>query len=115
MVGRLTATSLSGGGTMTLRAQAFEAIEGLDVFSADDEQIGTIERVLTSPAEPSHHYLLVRAGPLADLLGSDRLYVPEEEIDQIGEDRVILDMTAEALNRPDWVTPPHWLESQPTG
>jgi hypothetical protein len=97
---------------MTLRDRAFEAIEGLDVFTTDDEQIGTIERVLTSPDELSHHFLLVRAGALAGLLGSDMLYVPDIDIDQIGEDRVVLDTTAEMLNRPDWVTAPHWLDGE---
>jgi hypothetical protein len=97
---------------MTLRSQAFEAIDGLDVYTTDDEQIGTIERVLTTPDEPSQHFLLVRADALGALLGSDRLYVPEIDIAQIDEDRVVLDATADALNRPDWVTAPLWLDGE---
>jgi len=97
---------------MNLREQAFDAIEGFDVYTIDDEQIGTVERVLTAPGELGQHFLMVRADALGELVGTGRLYVPEEDIQQIGEDRVVLEAATNALNRPDWVTAPLWLDGE---
>jgi ribosomal 30S subunit maturation factor RimM len=91
---------------MSLAAQAFEHVTGLDVFTTDEEEIGTVSAVLESDDDPARHFLIVRAAALTDLLGTERLYIPDHEVAQVEADRVILAVTADALNRPDWTTEP---------
>jgi sporulation protein YlmC with PRC-barrel domain len=91
---------------MSIPEHAFENVAGLDVFTTDEEEIGTVREVLVSDDDPVRHFLVVQATALADLLGSDRLYIPDHEVAQIEADRVIIGTTSDALNRPDWTTEP---------
>jgi ribosomal 30S subunit maturation factor RimM len=98
---------------MSIPENAFDNAVGLDVFTTDEEEVGTVSEVLTSDDDPVRHFLVVQATALADVLGSDRLYIPDHEIEQIEADRVILGATADALNRPDWTTEPVRIDDEP--
>jgi hypothetical protein len=91
---------------MSIPDPAYQVAVGLSVFTVDDEEIGYVERTLASPTDLSQHYLVVHSDALADMLGSDTLYVPDSDIRDIESDRVVLDVEAMELNRPDWTTPP---------
>lgn len=91
---------------MSIPDPAYEIAVGLSVFTVDDEEIGVVERTLASPTDLSQHFLVVRSDALADMLGTDTLYVPDSDIRDIETDRVVLDVESTELNRPDWTTPP---------
>lgn len=98
-----------GPGAAGLPGQDWTVIEGFVVFTSDEEEIGTVESVFVSPRNASQYYVKVNATALSELTGTDTLYVPDEDILTIATDRLILNTTADALNRPDWVTPPDEL------
>jgi hypothetical protein len=85
---------------------AWDDIEGMDVYTSDEEQIGTVDRVLTAPDDPTQRFVSVRADALAGLLGTSRLYVPDTDVLAIEEDRVVLNAASHALSRADWTTSP---------
>ena len=91
---------------MTIPQRAYDEIEGLSVFTVDDEEIGVVERLLVAPDDPTQHYLVIRSAALAGVLGVEVLYVPDTDIHAVEADRVVLETTAEAPGRPDWATPP---------
>lgn len=88
----------------------YDRIKGFDVYSADDEKIGTIDQVLhpadEMPKARGHHVFLVKPGTLGSLAGADDMYVPENAIKMVGEDRVILETTKDRMNSMDWSQPP---------
>jgi sporulation protein YlmC with PRC-barrel domain len=91
---------------MSIPQHAWQDIEGMDVFTSDEEQVGTVEQVWIDESDPTMHYLRIRAAALLEVLGTEDLYVPESDIERIEEDRVVLDTPASAINRPDWTMPP---------
>ena len=91
---------------MSIAESAWDGIEGLDVFTSDEEKIGEVRQVIRPLDDLAQHFLLVEAGELAELLGTNRMFVPDEDVLSIETDRVILDIPANAINRPDWTTPP---------
>lgn len=91
---------------MSIAESAWDGIEGLDVFTTDEEKIGEVRLVIRPPDDPAQHFLMIDASALAALLGTNRLFVPDEDVLSIEADRIVLDTTADAINRPDWTTPP---------
>jgi hypothetical protein len=91
---------------VSIPAHAWDDIEGMDVYTSDEEQIGTVDRLLTALDDPTQRYIRVRAEALASLLGAGRLYIPDADVLAIEEDRVVLHAASDALSRADWTTPP---------
>ncbi len=87
---------------------AYDALKGKDVYTADNEKIGTVDEVL-HPANdtnaPDQHYLLVKPGMLERIAGQDEFYVPATSIQMEGEDRVVLETTKESFGSRDWPEP----------
>ncbi|CAN5568811.1 hypothetical protein BH23CHL2_BH23CHL2_08370 [soil metagenome] len=86
----------------------YDALKGSDVFTADDEKIGTIDEVLhpaNDSTAPNHHYFLVKPGMLDKLVGEDEMYVPATMVQMVSEDRVVLETTQDRLESTDWSAP----------
>ena len=98
---------------MSIPQSAYHGSEGLSVFTTDDEEIGVVTRVLSAPDDPTQHYLVIQADALRDVLGSGVLYVPDTDIRGIEADRVILELAADGVGRPDWTTPPFEIDASP--
>ncbi len=78
---------------------------GLDVYSRDDEQIGMVDEVMHPvdlSEDPHARYLLVKS----NLQTGWDLYIPEEEVQSVADDRVILRATSEQVDSQDWTRPP---------
>ncbi len=84
----------------------YDRLRGMAVYSADDRKVGTIDQILRLARTPSEHYLLVRRGVIGGVLGQADLYLPESSVRLIGQDRVVLRLTAEELEHPDWTREP---------
>jgi rRNA processing protein Gar1 len=86
----------------------YDALKGLDVFTADDEKIGTIDEVL-HPADgstaPDQHFFLVKPGMLDKLSGEDEMYVPATTVQLVSEDRVVLETTKARVGATNWSAP----------
>ncbi len=86
----------------------YDALKGMDVFTSDDEKIGTVDQVL-HPANDStahdQHYILVKPGMLDKLVGEDDLYIPATAVQMVGEDRVILETTKDRVDASTWTKP----------
>jgi sporulation protein YlmC with PRC-barrel domain len=86
----------------------YDALKGMDVFTSDDEKIGTVDQVL-HPADDStardRHYFLVKPGMLDKLTGEDEMYVPATQVQMVGEDRLILETTKDRVRSMDWSRP----------
>ena len=86
----------------------YDALKGKDVFTSDDEQIGTVDQVL-HPANDStardQHYFLVKPGMMDKLAGQDELYVPATTVQMVSEDRMILETTKDRVRDANWSKP----------
>jgi sporulation protein YlmC with PRC-barrel domain len=86
----------------------YDALKGKDVFTSDDEKIGTVDQVL-HPADnstsPEQHYFLVKPGMLDKLAGEDEFYIPATEVQMVGEDRLILETTKDRIDSANWSRP----------
>lgn len=86
----------------------YDALKNKDVYTSDDEQIGSIEEVLhpaNNSTAPDQHYFLVKPGMLDQLTGEDELYVPATEVQLVSEDRVVLETSKDRLESRDWSPP----------
>ena len=101
-----TGAGTGAGPAQGIGGQDWNAVTGFAVFTSDEEDIGTVDSVIISPRDASQYYLKVNAAAAADLLGTDTLYVPDQDILSITADRIILNATTDTLSRPDWVTAP---------
>jgi rRNA processing protein Gar1 len=93
--------------TFTTHAD-YDALKGMDVFTADDEKIGTVDEVLhpaNNSTAPDQHYFLVKPGMLDKLIGEDELYVPATAVQLVGEDRVVLETTKDFVKSVNWSPP----------
>jgi hypothetical protein len=91
----------------------YDALKGLDVFSADGEKVGSISEILhpnmEMPAARGKHFFLLDPGLLKDWFGGfNQVYLPESTIDAVGSDRVSLSLTAEQIKRrgQEWTSEP---------
>lgn len=88
--------------------QDYDALKGRDVFTADDEQIGTVDEVLhpaNDSTAPEQHYFLVKPGMLDKLVGEDEMYVRADEVQFFSDDRVVLGTTKDRIEATDWSAP----------
>lgn len=86
----------------------YDALKGKDVFTADDDKIGTVDEVLhpaNDSTAPDQHYFLVKPGMLDKLIGEDELFVPATAVQFVSEDRVMLQTTKDAVKSVDWSPP----------
>lgn len=91
--------------------QDYGLIPGKDVYSRDDEKVGSIKEVwhpeADFPASRGQHYFLMDPGLLKDWFGGfDKLYLPESNIESVTADRVVLNMTKDEIKRADWAKAP---------
>ncbi len=79
----------------------FSNVDGRPVDTYDDERLGVVESVVTD-AGSGRRYLVV-AGTL---YGTGKYYVPEEEVERVGQYRILLGTTRDDLRELDWFAPP---------
>jgi sporulation protein YlmC with PRC-barrel domain len=101
--------------TMTWNPQShsdYDLLKGYDVYTSDDEKVGTIKDVLHPPTEMptarGRHYFKVEPGMLKQLFSDqDEFYLPERLIQTVQpqEDKVILEMPKSRLKNADWMQP----------
>jgi len=85
-------------------------VAGKPVDTYDDERLGMAEGVVTG-AGGGRRYLVV-AGTL---YGTGKYFVPEEEIQRVGEHRILLGTTRDDLRELDWFAPPDGIEAPKDG
>ena len=93
--------------TFTTHAD-YDALKGMDIFTADDEKIGKVDEVLhpaNNSRAPDQHFFLVKPGMLDKLGGANELYVPATAVQLVGEDRVVLDVTSDIVQSVKWAAP----------
>jgi hypothetical protein len=89
----------------------YDTLKGFDVYSSDNEKIGTIEEVFhpqaAMPQARGGHYFKVDPGMLKSLFGADDVFVPETTIRTVdpSEDRIILELPKSRLKDQDWSEP----------
>lgn len=93
--------------TFTTHAD-YDVLKGMDVFTADDVKIGTVDEVLhpaNNSMAPSKHYFLVKPGMFDKLGGANELYVPATAVQLVGQDRVVLETTSDVVESVKWSAP----------
>jgi hypothetical protein len=80
----------------------YDRLKGLKVYSSDNQRVGTVDQIMRLAHDPSQHYFLVRTSGLSAILNRDDLYIPESAVEMLGDDRMILNLSAEDLKHPDW-------------
>lgn len=86
----------------------YDRLKGMDVFTSDDEKIGTVDEVLhpaNDSTDPQHHYFHVDPGMLDKIVGEDDMYVRATEVKFISDDRVMLGMSKDGLKSGNWSGP----------
>ena len=76
-------------------------LTGLDVYSADNERVGTVDQVVQDSTS-GQQYLVVTSGPL----GGTTIYVPQSAIQSATGDYVALKNRMEEFSDRDWTLPP---------
>lgn len=88
---------------------AYEVLEkGVPVYASSGEQVGTVDHVVSAPAEDIFHGLVLR-------IGSERRFVPAEHVASIHEHGVDLRIdaaAAAALQEPHGGAPA-WRDAEP--
>jgi hypothetical protein len=94
----------------------YDVLKGRDVFSADGEKVGEIAEILhpsmDMPAARGKHFFLLDPGLMKDWFGGfNQVYLPESTLDQVGSNRVTLNLTAEQIKQrgKEWTTQPTGL------
>lgn len=90
----------------------YETLKGFDVYTSDDEKLGTIAEVChpaqEMPAARGNHYFRVDPGTLKKLFtDADEVFVPERlvRLVQPENDKVILEVTKDHIQQTDWSRP----------
>lgn len=86
----------------------YDALKGMDVYTSDDQKIGTVDQVLhpaTNSTARDQHFFLVKPGMLDRLTGSDDLYIPATTVQYVGEDRLILETPSDLVDPKRWPEP----------
>lgn len=84
----------------------YDRLRGMKVYSSDNTRIGTIDQVLRVVHERAENYLLVKSGGLVGILAQDELYIPESCVSIVGDDRVVLSLSHDEMQHPDWLRHP---------
>jgi ribosomal 30S subunit maturation factor RimM len=90
----------------------YDDLKGFDVYSSDNEKLGTIKEVFhprdEMPMARGRHYFHVEPGVFKKLFSDlDEVYVPERLIMTVDptEDKVILEVPKAQLTNQDWSRP----------
>lgn len=80
---------------------------GEPVYTSNGVQVGTFDQLIYGgdPGE-TKPYLLVTTGPLAGRFNSDSLYIPASAVENMGDNRVTLNVTDRTIGEEGWVSPP---------
>ena len=96
----------------------YDVLKGKEVFSADGEKVGSISQILhpnmDMPAARSRHFFLLDPGLMKDWFGGfNQVYLPESAIDEVGSDRISLNLTADQIKQrgKQWTQEPSGLAS----
>ena len=96
----------------------YDVLKGKDVFSADGENVGSVSQILhpnmEMPAARGRHFFLLDPGLMKDWFGGfNQVYPPESAIDEVGSDRILLNLTADQIKQrgKQWTTEPSGLAS----
>ena len=96
----------------------YDALKGLDVFSADGEKVGSIGQILhpstEMPAARGKHFFLLDPGMMKDWFGGfNQVYLPESTIDSVGSDRVTLSLSTDQIKQrgKEWTAEPTGLKT----
>jgi hypothetical protein len=88
----------------------YEILKGFDVYSRDNEKLGTITYILPPrdemPTARGKHYFRVEPGMLKKLFShQDEVFVPQRLIQSVlpDEDKVILEVTKDRLSQQEWL------------
>ena len=81
-------------------------IAGTPVFSADNERLGALERVIAPSDTGGERYLVVNPGIMRRRLGVDQLYVPASSVAGSEEDRLVLESPLARLPLQQWSSLP---------
>ena len=84
--------------------QSFEHLAGKPVYTSDNQQLGTVDSIVNPSGQSKERYVVVN--PATAQVGRDQLFVPESEIQTIGQDRVILELPIGAVSNQNWTSPP---------
>jgi hypothetical protein len=94
------------------RHEDYDALKGFDVYSSDDEKLGTIREIYhpqeDMPTARGRHFFRVEPGMLEGLFKDvDEVFVPEPLIRTVDpqEDRVILEVPKTQLTEHDFGRP----------
>src|SRR2546430_1736313 len=92
-----------------LTHQEYETLKGFDVYTSDDEKLGTIREIFhpvtAMPTARGSHVFRVEPGALKKLFSDqDEVYVPERLISRVDLDaeRVFLALPKASLSQQDW-------------
>lgn len=89
-------------------------LKGRTVYAADGQEVGKLHAIFHPPLEMpearGHHYFLVETGTLAPKYGEDVLYLSEELLGEVRDDRIILTVPSAEL-KGDLIRAPHNLAS----
>ena len=90
----------------------YETLKGFEVYTNDDEKLGTIAEVchpaVEMPAARGQHYFRVEPGTLKKLFtDAEEVFVPERLVRMVNlnEDKVILEVPKNAVKKTDWSRP----------
>ena len=90
----------------------YETLKGFDVYTSDDEKLGTIAEVChpatEMPAARGGHYFRVDPGTLKKLFtDADEVFVPEHLVRMVQpeDEKVILEVTKDRIQQTDWTRP----------
>jgi hypothetical protein len=97
---------------MPMTHDEYDALKGYDVYTSDNEKLGTIKEVLhpdaAMPTVRGGHYFKVEPGMLKQLFSDqDEVYVPEQVIMRVdpAEDKVVLEVPKSQLTSQNWGRP----------
>lgn len=97
----------------------YNALKDRQVYTSDDETLGTIEQVFHPQAEMPEargsHYFLIKPGALKEFFGGDEVYLPERVISAVTDDRVVISVSKDQVNEQGWSTPPTDLDRMRRG
>jgi hypothetical protein len=86
----------------------YNELKNVDVFTSDDEKIGTIEEVLhpaSGSTSPTEHYFRVDPGFFDKLTGDDEMYVRASMVEFVSDDRVVIETPKDRIESTDWTAP----------
>ena len=96
----------------------YDVLKGKDVFSADGEKVGSVSQILhpnmDMPAARGRHFFLLDPGLMKDWFGGfNQVYLPESAINDVGSDRISLNLTADQIKQRgnEWTAQPSGLAS----